>query len=129
MRLRQPTPDRFSTTDGERKEMKNSKVATDDRRVFPRAPGVLDGNWFGNGQRCRVTSLSVVGCYVETLSPPEPGTRGRVQIELRQEGTVLVPAEVVYREHGMGFAVRFVDVEAECASRLAKAVEQLIGSN
>lgn len=109
--------------------MKDSKVATDDRRVFPRAPGVLDGNWFGNGQRCRITSLSVVGCYVETLSPPEPGTRGRVQIELRHEGSVLVPAEVVYKEHGMGFALRFVDVETACGNRLAKAVEQLIRSS
>lgn len=109
--------------------MSDPNVATDDRRVFPRAPGVLDGNWFGNGQRCRVTSLSVVGCYIETLSPPEAGTRGRVQIELRQEGTVLVPAEVVYKEPGMGFAVRFVDVEAECGRRLTNAVERLIMSN
>ena len=108
---------------------KDSKVATDDRRVFPRAPGVLDGNWFGTGQRCRITSLSVVGCYIETLSPPEAGIRGRVQIELRHEGAVLVPAEVVYREQGMGFAVRFMDIDPECFKRLDAAVERLIRSN
>ena len=98
----------------------------DERRAFPRAPGVLDGTWFGSGQRCRITSLSVKGCYIESLTPPEKSVRVRVQLELPQQGPVSVHGEVAYREPSMGFAIRFLDVTQEDHEKLAQAVDFLV---
>jgi hypothetical protein len=99
---------------------------SDDRRTTPRAPGVLDGVWYGSGQRCRITSLSVSGCYIESLTPPDKGARVRVRIELLQQGSVTIQAEVVYSEARMGFAVRFGGLSLETRKKLARTIDLLI---
>lgn len=104
--------------------LKEKLELTVERRSVSRAPGVLDGAWFGSGQRCRITSLSVAGCYIETLTPPTKGGRIRLELQLPQ-GPLSARAEVIYHEPNMGFAVAFVDLTPEDRGMLAKAVELL----
>ena len=55
-----------------------------------RAPRVLEGTWSGSLQRGRIAGLSVAGCYIESVMPPDEGTRLQVHIELPQHIVVRV---------------------------------------
>jgi PilZ domain len=99
---------------------------SDERRVHPRAPGVLEGTWSGSLRRCRITTLSVAGCFVESPTTTVKGAKVRLEIDLPDQGTVSVEGEVVYSDQmAMGFSVRFVDLTPETREQLARAVEAL----
>ena len=97
---------------------------TDERRKLPRAPGVLDGLWFGTGMPCRISGLNTAGCYIESLSPPQKGTQIRAELKLPQ-GTLSVQGEVLYADPRMGFAISFLDLQPEAHVMLKKAVDVL----
>jgi PilZ domain len=92
-----------------------------DRRAYPRTPGPFDGSYFGS-QTCRISNLSVIACYVECLAPMDKGVHVDVTIELPREGPVLLRGEIIYKEPGMGFALRFLDISPEVSRTLACAV-------
>jgi hypothetical protein len=48
-----------------------------------------------------------------------------LRINLPREGVVTLNAETVYRRPAVGFALRFVDVNAETSARLTRTVEAL----
>lgn len=48
----------------------------------------------------------------------------RLRIDLPREGPITVDAEAVYRD-ATGVAVRFVDVDRDSASRLARTIEAM----
>jgi hypothetical protein len=93
-----------------------------ERRAHARASGPFDGAWSGGSQPCRISNLSVVGCYVECLAPLDQGLRVNVKIELPREGRISVGAEIIYKESGMGFAVRFLDLSSEVYEMLERTV-------
>jgi hypothetical protein len=96
-----------------------------ERRAHVRVPGPFEGAWSG-GSHCRITNLSVLGCYVECLAPQEKGFRTSVEIALPREGRILVGAEIIYKETGMGFAVRFMDLNAEIHTMLERTVSPVL---
>jgi hypothetical protein len=97
-----------------------------ERRAHRRAPGALEGTWSGSLNRCRITSLSLSGCFIDTMSPPRAGGIVRVELHSPDEGPITVKGEVVASDHvGMGFAVRFVDLAPETREKLARIVDRL----
>lgn len=75
-----------------------------------------------------MSGLSMVGCYVESITPPHHGDRISMRLELPQ-GPLSLDAEVVSNEPGRGFVVRFVDLTPEAHEMLAGAIELLSGKD
>jgi hypothetical protein len=96
---------------------------TSERRSHQRLKGPFDGSWDGSsGMRtCRITDLSVSGCFIDALASPEAGSVINVSIQLDGQ-TFLVPATVVYIDRVQGFAARFANTAD--AQALAAAVSQ-----
>jgi hypothetical protein len=73
----------------------------------------------------RIVDLGLGGCFVNSTHEQKDRSRLVLKINLRQEGVVTVNAETVYRRPAVGFALRFVDVNAETSARLMRTVEAL----
>lgn len=97
-----------------------------ERRRFARIPGPYDGGWDGaSGLRdCRITDISLGGCFIDAYTSNPLGTRLFTEIRLSGE-TFRLASEVVYVDTVQGFAVRFVDVDAATQERLSKAIGAL----
>ena len=94
-----------------------------ERRVHPRIKGPFEGFWDGSATReGRIVDLSVGGCFVESVSPPDTSQQ-RVNVSVvTGSGQIEVVGEVIYVEAGQGFAVRFVDPPPNVVEILAKEV-------
>lgn len=79
-----------------------------ERRKHPRRSHWFDGNWQGasGAGRCRVSDISISGCFVHSLASPQPGERTIVRITTGA-GEMSIDSEVVYIERTMGFGVKF----------------------
>jgi hypothetical protein len=73
---------------------------------------------------CRISGLNAAGCYIESLTPPQKGTKIRAEIKLPQ-GTLSIKGEVLYTEPRMGFAIGFLNPEPAAQEMLKKAVDVL----
>ena len=63
-------------------------------------------------ERCRVSSLSVTGCYVEgRFSVPAAGTMVRNLSVVLPNGTLTLEGMVISAMRGVGFAVRFTELD------------------
>jgi PilZ domain len=89
------------------------------RRRYERATGPFDGRL---DDAVLVYDLNVGGCFINSPAEPADGSRLILQIDLGDEGWITVSAESLYR-HQFGFAVRFVDLGADAAGRVARTVE------
>ena len=98
---------------------------SDERRAHPRAPGALEGSWSGSVRRCRVTSLSLSGCFIETMALPQPGSRVSVELHVLDQESIPIEGEVVDSDQGMGFSMRFGDLTPETRERLTRVVDTL----
>jgi hypothetical protein len=88
------------------------------RRRYERATGPFDGLL---DAPVLLYDLNLGGCFVGSpLEHPE-GSTLILKINLLDEGWVTVSAQTMYR-HKFGFAVRFVDVDADTSARLARSV-------
>lgn len=97
-----------------------------ERRSLKRYHGPFDGGWNGESgtRECRITDLSLGGCFIDSLSNNVAGST--VQVFLRLTERVLrLRAEVVYVDKVQGFAVAFHDNEPEVMSALAAALATL----
>ena len=90
------------------------------RRRYERATGPFDGLLDG---RVLIYDLNVGGCYVNSPQEPEEGTVVILKIDLPDDGWIEVKAEALYR-HQHGFAVQFLDLDGDTASRIARTVAQ-----
>jgi len=91
------------------------------RRRYERVTGPFDGLL---EDRVLVYDLNLGGCYVNSPLEPADGTRLILKINLLEEGWISVNAETLYRlQHG--FAVRFLDLDDDAASRIARTVDAL----
>ena len=71
-----------------------------------------------------VYDLNVGGCFVNSSQESLEGTTSILKINLPQEGWITVNAETLYRlEHG--FAVRFLTLDNDTESRIARPVNAL----
>jgi Tfp pilus assembly protein PilZ len=97
---------------------------TENRRLHRRITGPYDGNWDGSaGARdCRVTDLSVAGCFIDSFSRPEMG--GEVIITVGLAGrSFTLPGKVVHVDPVQGFGVQFT--ESDATRQLATVLDAL----
>jgi hypothetical protein len=89
------------------------------RRRYERATGPFDGLL---DKPVLVYDLNPGGCFINSpLEQPE-GSILILKIDLIQEGRITVNAQAMYR-HKLGFAVCFVDVDADTSARLVRTVD------
>jgi PilZ domain len=95
-----------------------------ERRAHPRVKGPFEGFWDGAGtQSGRIVDLSVSGCFIESVTLPTVGQPVTVSIAVTG-GQINLPAEVVYAESNLGFAVRFVETPPEVSNVLRKEIDK-----
>ena len=87
----------------------------------------LEGSWRGasGATRCRISDISISGCFVQSLAMPSMGETTEITIEFAPDARLTLTGSVVYAERGMGFAIRFVAPDAETAAALAGHIEAL----
>ena len=93
----------------------------DERRRRHRVEEYFDCTWLSDWgeEKCRVSSLSPTGCYIEgRFSVPPEGTPVQDITVTLPTGPITVQGEVVHAMPGVGFAVRFSDVDDTARARL-----------
>lgn len=94
------------------------------RRRYPRIAGPFPGSHIGERETSvLVYDLNRGGGFINFLDDPPQASALLIKIEL-PEGPITVNAETVYR-HPSGVAVRFVDVDDDAGTRLARTVKSL----
>jgi len=98
------------------------------RRRDMRIPGPFDGWRIGMiDTPLRIFDLSRGGCFVDAMHEQPVGTRITIKVALPRVGTLILKGETLYERKGFGFAVRFVDVDAETAALLGDVLDSLQG--
>jgi hypothetical protein len=91
------------------------------RRRYERVTGPFNGILEGP---VLVYDLNLGGCFINSSQQPLIGSTLPLQISLPHEGWISVNAEPLY-QHQHGFAVRFLDLDGDTASRIARTVDAL----
>ena len=78
----------------------------------------------GPGIVARISELSSMGCYVDTVNPFPVGTELRVNIRYGCS-TCLLPGNVIYSHSGYGMGVRFGEATLENRSVLNAWLDEL----
>jgi hypothetical protein len=95
------------------------------RRRYVRVRGPFDAYHLGLPRTpVLIYDLNVGGGFVNFADDQPKGATLDLRILLPQEGAITVHAEAVYR-HQFGVAVRFVDVDDDTATRLARTIDAL----
>jgi len=97
-----------------------------DRRKHPRIKVTLSARWEGvlQGHEATVTSLSLGGCFVLSGGKVVPKELVRLEIDLPNESSILLWAEVVEEAYEIGFSAQFTSVSDDDAhSRLQQFVD------
>src|SRR5918995_6792394 len=92
----------------------------DDRRAKPRLSVQLDAVWQGGEERhsALVTDLSEGGCYLDTVGEVMAGEIVAFRVLLPDDDWLYLEGEVRHHRHGLGFGVRFVDLNEEQTENL-----------
>ena len=92
----------------------------DERRAKPRLSVRLDAVWHGGEERhsARVTDLSEGGCYLDTVGEVLSGEIVAFRVLLPDGDWLYLEGEVRHHHHGLGFGVRFVDLNEEQTDKL-----------
>ena len=95
-------------------------------RRYPRVRGPFDADHLDTPRTpVLVYDLNLGGGLVSFGDDQGPaGATLRLRIDLPREGPITVNAETVYRA-GSGVAVRFVDLDRDSASRLARTISAM----
>lgn len=99
-----------------------------ERRGAARLVGPFEGSWDGaSGMRdCRITDLSVGGCFIDAYASQPVGAK--IGVELKVHGqSFRLSAQVVYVDRIQGFAVKFLDQDSPAGKDLAAAIAALAG--
>jgi hypothetical protein len=93
----------------------------------PRVAGPFEGRSLGAIELpLRIHDLSLGGCLIESYHEVSVGRRIQIEIDMPGEGWVALQAETLYLRENFGFAVKFVDVDAETRVKLARTVVQVL---
>ena len=80
---------------------------------------------FASGKRsARISDISMGGCYMESIIQVQKGERFSFSIQTTSGESVRFAGEVAYVFEGMGFGVRFVDLNDQCKQFLEKIIEE-----
>jgi hypothetical protein len=96
----------------------------EERRRHRRVAGSFEGRWDGllGPRDCRITEISAGGCFVDTFSLQDAGTRGVVTVAVAGERFSL-PGKVVHIDAVQGFSVQFD--QSDATRRLAAILNGL----
>lgn len=97
-----------------------------ERRQHERYKRALEGQWNGASGTgtCRITDISLGGCFIQTLAMPAVGEDTTVTIHLGSHHLALA-GRIVYVEQGMGFSVQFRDVHRDHVEQLVELLKTL----
>jgi hypothetical protein len=101
-------------------------VVSSDRRQHQRIARYFECTWLSQWgeEQSRVSSLSANGCYIENRFsvPPEGASVLELTVAL-PSGTLSLRGTVIEATPGMGFAVRFTELDADTRDRLSALVQ------
>ncbi len=103
--------------------MANDPVVKE-RRQYPRLDRAFQGRWGGTGD-CRISDVSLSGCFVSSLVAPQQGEETSVSIAIGDYHTFTMRGRVVYVEPGMGFALQFEEVPRQDRDELERLLRAL----
>ena len=97
----------------------------DDRRSKPRLSVHLDAVWDGGEERhtALITDLSEGGCYLDTVGEVMAGEIVAFRVLLPDGDWLYLEGEVRHHRHGLGFGVRFVDLNEEQTENLLRLLK------
>lgn len=87
----------------------------EERRARPRLTVSLDAVWDSSrgNHPARITDLSLGGCYLDTVGETMSGEIVCFRVALPDGDWLYLEGEVKHHTTGMGFGVRFVDLEQQ----------------
>lgn len=97
----------------------------DDRRSRPRLRVSLDAMWDSSTEAhsARVTNLSEGGCYLDSVGEVRPGEIVGFRVLLPDGDWLYLEGEVRHYTAGVGFGVKFVELNEEQTENLARLLE------
>jgi hypothetical protein len=98
-----------------------------DRQRAQRIAQYFDCTWMSQwgAQRARVSALSSSGCYIESRTVPVAGADVRDITVMLPSGTITLQGTAVDATPGIGFGVRFTDLDGAALAHLVDLVQQL----
>ena len=98
-----------------------------ERRKHRRVSRPFEGSWRGasGANMCRISDVSLGGCFVQTLSPATPGEETQITITFGKDLSMTFAGKVIYAEPSMGFAVKFNELNEEGSEEVRRLLEAL----
>ena len=79
---------------------------------------------FASGRReATVSDLSEGGCYIESWAGVQPGDTVQFEMQMPSGESMPIVGEVTYAFEGMGFGVKFLEINDELRQRIRELVE------
>ena len=100
-----------------------------DRRRHKRVSRPFEGSWRGasGASSCRISDVSLGGCFVQTLATPTAGDETQVTITFGKDVSITFAGKVIYVEPTMGFAVKFNELNDEGSEAVRRLIDALGG--
>lgn len=107
--------------------MLRSGTVNQERRQHKRVARPFEGSWRGSSgaSSCRISDVSLGGCFVQTLATPTAGDETLVTITFGKDLSMTFVGKVAYVEPQMGFAVKFNELEGEGAEEVRRLIDAL----
>jgi PilZ domain len=99
----------------------------DERRSKPRLSVSLDASW-DRDHPARISNLSEGGCYLDTVGEVMRGEIVGFRVLLPDGDFLYLEGEVRHYTAGVGFGVRFVDLNDEQQANLKRLIQIAAGS-
>ena len=103
-----------------------------EQRRDPRVIHYFDCRWFGKwgATDARLDDLSISGCHVvNRFSTPSMGDTVEIDVVRTAQEPLALFGEVVHVERGVGFSVRFGDIDADTRAQIKELMESAESSN
>ena len=102
----------------------------DDRRATPRLNVSLDARLEGATGKypAQITNLSEGGCYLDTVGQVMPGEIVAFRVQLPDDDFLYLEGEVRHYNVGVGFGVRFVELNDEQMESLKALIRRAVES-
>ncbi|HKV99596.1 MAG TPA: PilZ domain-containing protein [Vicinamibacterales bacterium] len=100
-----------------------------ERRQHKRVTRPFEGSWRGasGGSSCRISDVSLGGCFVQTLATPSAGDETHVTITFGKDLSMTFVGKVAYVEPKMGFAVKFNELDGDGTEAVQRLLDALGG--
>jgi hypothetical protein len=100
---------------------------TEERRRHPRVSTSIDARWQGpvTASLCKLASLSLGGCYVQTPSPPAVNEETFMTVFFGGRAAMPLQGRVVRAEPGAGFAMQVGEMGSEARYQLGQEIAHI----